>query len=69
MAEKKRDYKSLNNFDFHSKILVAKANEIIKKYFPKENLQFVMIGKADDIRDKVAKYGKVTEKNIDEDSY
>ena len=33
MAEKKRDYKSLNNFDFHSKILVAKANEIERENF------------------------------------
>ena len=32
-----------------------KANEIIAKYFPKENLQFVLIGKADEIRDKVKK--------------
>jgi len=42
---------------------------LIIKYFPKENLQFVMIGKAEDIRDKVAKYGKVTEKSIEDDSY
>ena len=48
---------------------VENANEIIEKYFPKDNLQFVLIGKADEIRDKVAKYGKVIEKNIDEDSY
>ena len=50
-------------------LTVEKANELIKKYFPKDNLQFVLIGKADEIRDKVVKYGKVTEKNINEDSY
>jgi len=60
----------INNFENEvNELTVEKSNELIKKYFPKENLQFVMIGKADDIRDKVAKYGKVTEKNIDEDSY
>jgi len=60
----------INNFeDEVNELTIEKSNELIKKYFPKENLQFVMIGKADDIRDKVAKYGKVTEKNIDEDSY
>jgi predicted Zn-dependent peptidase len=60
----------INNFeDEVNELTIEKSKELIKKYFPKENLQFVMIGKADDIRDKVAKYGKVTEKNIDEDSY
>ena len=58
--------------DFENEVnglTVDKANELIKKYFPKDNLQFVLIGKADEIRDKVAKYGKVTEKNIEEDEY
>jgi len=50
-------------------LTVERANELIGKYFPKENLQFVLIGKADEIRDVVVKYGKVTEKNIEEDSY
>lgn len=48
---------------------VEKANEIIKKYFPKDNLQFVLIGKADEIRDIAKKYGKVIEKNISEDGF
>jgi len=48
---------------------VEKANEIIKKYFPKDNLQFVLVGKADDIREIVKKYGKVIEKNIFEDGF
>ena len=48
---------------------VEKANEIIAKYFPNENLQFVLIGKADEIRDKVEKYGEMTEKNIDDDGF
>jgi zinc protease len=52
-----------------NELTVAKANELIKKYFPEENLQFVLIGKADEIRDKIAKYGKVTEKDIVEDEY
>ncbi|MBK7631879.1 MAG: insulinase family protein [Ignavibacteriales bacterium] len=48
---------------------VAKANEIIKKYFPKDNLQFVLVGKADDIRTIAKKYGTVVEKNISEDGF
>ncbi|MEO8230891.1 MAG: pitrilysin family protein [Ignavibacteriota bacterium] len=48
---------------------VAKANEIIKKYFPKDNLQFVLIGKADEIRNIAKKYGNVIEKNISDDGF
>jgi zinc protease len=52
-----------------NELTIEKANELIKKYFPKDNLQFVMIGKAVEIKDKVSKYGNITEKNIDEDEY
>ena len=48
---------------------VEKASQIIKRYFPKDNLQFVLIGKADEIRDIAKKYGKVIEKNITEDGF
>lgn len=48
---------------------VAKANEIAKKYFPKENLQFVIIGKASEIKEIVKKYGEITEKEITEDGF
>jgi zinc protease len=48
---------------------VEKAKEIIKKYFPQNNLQFVLIGKADDIRETAKKYGRVIEKNISEDGF
>ena len=58
--------------DFEKKVdelTVQQANEIIKQYFPKNNLQFVMIGKASEIRDVVKKYGKVIEKELSEDSF
>jgi predicted Zn-dependent peptidase len=58
--------------DFENEVnglTVERANELIKNYFPKENLQFVLIGKADEIKNIVAKYGKVIEKSIDVDSY
>jgi predicted Zn-dependent peptidase len=48
---------------------VESANDIIQKYFPKDNLQFVLIGKADDIREIAKKYGAVIEKNISEDGF
>jgi zinc protease len=60
----------INNFENEvNELTIEKANELIKKYFPKDNLRFVMIGKADEIKDKVSKYGNITEKNIEEDEY
>lgn len=41
-----------------------KAKEIIANYFPKDKLQFVLIGKSSEIKDQVKKYGEITEKKI-----
>ena len=46
---------------------LAKANQIIVKYFPKDKLQFVLIGKSKDIKKIAEKYGKVTEVEISDD--
>ncbi|HHG84740.1 MAG TPA: insulinase family protein [Bacteroidetes bacterium] len=43
---------------------LSKAKKIIAKYFPKEKLQFVLIGKGEVIRDKIRKYGVITELEI-----
>jgi predicted Zn-dependent peptidase len=60
----------INNFENEvNGLTIEKVKELIKKYFPKNNLQFVLIGKASEIKDKVEKYGKITEKSIDEDGY
>lgn len=60
----------INDFEKNvNGMTVENAKDIISKYFPKENLQFVLIGKADEIREKVKKYGLLTEKNIDDDGY
>ena len=64
------DESYINNFEKQvDKLSVSKANEIVRKYFPKENLQFVIIGKASEIRDKVKKYGEIIEKEITEDGF
>ncbi len=58
--------------DFESKVNVLnleRTGKLIKKYFPKDNLQFTLIGKADEIRDVVKKYGKVIERDITEDGF
>ena len=46
------------------KLNIKKAKDIIRKYFPEENLQFVLIGKASEIKEAVSKYGEITEKEI-----
>ena len=60
----------INDFENNvNEMTVDKAKEIIAKYFPKDNLQFVLVGKADEIRDKIKKYGEVTEKKITDDGF
>ena len=55
----------INDFQKNvDELTVEKANEIIKIYFPKGNLQFVLIGKASELKGKVSKYGEVIEKEI-----
>ena len=64
------DESFINNFQKNvDGLTVAKTRQIIDQYFPKNNLQFVLIGKADAIRDKVKKYGTITEKEIKADGF
>ena len=46
---------------------LAKANKIIATYYPKDKLQFVLVGKSTDIKKVAEKYGKVTEVQITDD--
>lgn len=48
---------------------VKNANQIAKTIFPKDNLQFILIGKAKDIREKAKNYGKIKEMEIDSFEY
>ena len=50
-------------------LTVEKANDIVEKYFPEDNLQFVLIGKASELKGKILKYGEVTEKEILNDGF
>lgn len=64
------DESYINNFEKQvDGLTVVKANEIIKKYFPKDKLQFVIIGKSEEIKDIVKKYGTVLGKEISEDGF
>ena len=64
------DEKFINDFYKNvDAVTLDKAKEVINKYFPSKNLQFVLIGKASEIRDQVRKYGTLTEKNIKDQGY
>lgn len=45
-------------------LTIEKTKQLISTYFPQNNLQFVVIGQADAIRDKLTKYGELSEVNI-----
>jgi len=58
--------------DFQNKVDsldVNKANQIAKAIFPNENLQFILIGKAADIREKAKNYGELKEMDINSFAY
>ncbi len=62
------DESFINNFQKSvDELTVDKAKAIVTQYFPKNNLQFVMVGKAEEVRKIAAKYGKVTEVQIKDD--
>ncbi|MCW5521183.1 insulinase family protein [Aureitalea sp. L0-47] len=53
--------------DFESAVdglTLEKANQIIATYFPKDNFQIVMVGKASEIKTLAEKYGPVTQTDI-----
>lgn len=59
------DKSYINNFEKKADELdLKKANEIIETYFPKDNLQIVLIGKASEIKKIAKKYGNVTQTEI-----
>lgn len=58
----------INNFQKNvDELTVEKAKEIIARYFPKDKLQFIMVGKSEEIKKIVEKYGPLTEVQIKED--
>ncbi|MCW8880359.1 MAG: insulinase family protein [Kangiellaceae bacterium] len=58
--------------DFEAKVdslNVESANKLAKKLFPRENLQFVLVGKALEIKEKAKNYGKIKQMDIDKFTY
>jgi zinc protease len=57
---------------FQSKVdqlTVAESKRLINSYFPKDQLQFVLIGKAEAIKDIAKSYGEVTQVEITADTF
>ena len=55
----------INNFSEQVNSLdIKRSKQLIETYFPKDKLQFVVVGKADEIREKLQKYGKLSETQI-----
>ncbi len=62
------DESFINNFQKNvDGLTTEKTKEIIAKYFPKDKLQFVLIGKSSEIKKIAEKYGPVTEVQIKEE--
>jgi len=62
------DESYINNFQKNvDGLTVEKSKDIIARYFPKDKLQFVMVGKSSEIKKIAEKYGPVTEVQIKED--
>ncbi|MET0638357.1 MAG: pitrilysin family protein [Chitinophagaceae bacterium] len=62
------DESLINNFQKNvDGLTLEKAKQIISTYFPKDKLQFVLVGKSGDIKKIAEKYGPVTEVQITED--
>ncbi|MDT0604407.1 M16 family metallopeptidase [Thalassotalea castellviae] len=61
------DESFINTFEQQvDSLTTEKSKQLIQQYFPQENLQFVVIGQADAIRDKLTKYGEIVEVNIND---
>ena len=61
------DENYINTFEQQvNSLTVEKTQQLIKKYFPQDNLQTVIIGKAAELQKSVAKYGEMREVNIND---
>ncbi len=55
----------INNFQKNvDNLTLADTQRLIASYFPQQNLKFVLIGQAKTIAPVAAKYGKVTQVDI-----
>lgn len=64
------DESYINNFEANvNNLTVAETRRLIKAWFPGDNLQMVVIGKADDIREQLRQYGEISEVAIEQNGF
>lgn len=64
------DEQFINTFEQRVDALdVERANALSRQYFPRDNLQFVLIGRAEELRELAKKWGTVSEKAITDDGF
>jgi predicted Zn-dependent peptidase len=62
------DEKFINNFQASvNGLTLERSKQLISTYFPKDDLRFVLIGNAGEIREIAKKYGTVREVAITQD--
>ena len=56
------DQQFINNFETQvNQLTLDKSQQLIERYFPRENLQFILIGQADKIKHIASVYGEVVQ--------
>ncbi|GLX78617.1 peptidase M16 [Thalassotalea insulae] len=50
-------------------LTLEQTKQLISQYFPQQNLQFVVIGQADELREKLEKYGQLSEVQIADNGF
>ena len=64
------DEQYINSFSEQvNQLTPERSKEIIAKYFPKSNLQFVVIGQSEVLKTQLQAYGKIIETDIKFDSF
>jgi len=64
------DESFINDFEANvNNLTIDEAKRLISTYFPRENLQMVIIGKADEIRAQIQQYGEVSEVGIQQNGF
>ncbi len=64
------DESFINNFEANVNAITSdEAQRLINTYFPQDNLQFVIIGEAEAIRDQVKQYGELHEVGIQRNGF
>ena len=64
------DESFINDFESNvNDLSIDETKRLISQYFPQDNLQMVIVGKAEDIREQIKQYGELVEVGIQENGF